>query len=157
MTCDAKTDITEIELLAHTFTEYKIDKSATYTEDATKTAKCDFCTATDTKTVTGSALGLARKFKDQVSAISNDASTDATYAELYSALQTYSTLSDVEKASVATEFSTLQQQISAYNAKAKSANTSIADATEIAFAHIAATGFAFVAALLFLLKRKFFI
>jgi molybdopterin converting factor small subunit len=100
---------------------------------------------------------LDQKFKDEMVALSKDASTETTYAELYSVLQTYATLSDTEKASVATEYATLQQLIENYNTKSQVANTELAEATEIAFAPIVATGFAFLAALWFLLKKKFFI
>ena len=66
-------------------------------------------------------------------------------------------LSDEEKANVATEFASVQQMIDAYNETAQTANNELADATEIAFAPIVATGFTFLAALWFLLKKKFFI
>ena len=40
----------------HSFTNYVSDDNATYTEDGTKTAKCDHCGATDTIPVPGSKL-----------------------------------------------------------------------------------------------------
>ena len=155
--CEDKADITEVAALGHSFTNYKFNNDATYTENGTETAKCDRCDVTDTRTDEDSALGLDQKFKDEMAALSKDASTETTYAELYSVLQTYATLSDTEKASVATEYATLQQLIENYNTKAQVANTELAEATEIAFAPIVATGFAFLAALWFLLKKKFFI
>lgn len=155
--CDDRADITEVAALGHSFTDYKSNNDATYTEDGTKTAKCDRCNETDTVTDEGSALGLEQKFKDEMAALSKDANTETTYAELYSVLQTYATLSDTEKASVATEYATLQQLIENYNTKSQVANTELAEATEIAFAPIVATGFAFLAALWFLLKKKFLI
>ena len=51
----------------------------------------------------------------------------------------------------------LQKLVDDYNAKAQAANTELADATEIAFAPITTTGFVFLAALWFMLKKKFFI
>ena len=67
------------------------------------------------------------------------------------------TLSKEEKANVATEFATVQQMINEYNEKTRVANSELAAATEIAFSPIVATGFTFLAALWFLLKKKFFI
>lgn len=50
--CDA-TD----EKQAHSFTNYVCNNDATCTDDQTETAKCDFCDATDTRTVVDSAIG----------------------------------------------------------------------------------------------------
>lgn len=41
----------------HTFTNYVSNNDATCTVDGTETAKCDYCNATDTKTIVGSATG----------------------------------------------------------------------------------------------------
>jgi len=155
--CGDKANVTEVAALGHSFTAYVSNNNATYTENGTETAKCDRCDVTDTRTDEDSALGLDQKFKDEMVALSKDANTETTYSELYSVLMTYSTLSDVEKANVATEYATLQQLIENYNTKAQAANTELADATEVAFAPIVATGFTFLAALWFLLKKKFFI
>ena len=155
--CDDKADVTEVAALGHSFTDYKSNDNATYTEDGTETSKCDRCTVTDTRSDEDSALGLDQKFKDELAAMTKDANTETKYAELYALLQTYATLSDEEKANVAIEFAMVQQMISAYNQKAQTANSELADATEIAFAPIVATGFTFLAALWFLLKKKFFI
>ncbi len=147
----------ETPALGHSFTKYTFNNDATYTKDGTKTAKCDRCNATDTQTDKGSALGLAQKFKDEMAALSGNSGTESTYMELYSVLQTYASLSEEEKASVAAEYTVLQQMITAYNAKAQTANKELADATEIAFAPMVSAGFVFLAALWFLLKKKFFI
>ena len=155
--CDDKADVTEVEALGHSFTDYKSNDDATYTEDGTETSKCDRCAVTDTRTGEDSALGLDQKFKDELEVMTKDTNTETTYSELYALLQTYATLSDEEKANVATEFAIVQQMIGAYNQKAQIANNELADATEIAFAPIVATGFTFLAALWFLLKKKFFI
>ena len=141
----------------HSFTNYTSNNDATYTEDGTKTSKCDHCDETDMQIEEGSALGLTQKFKDEMSALSEGASTEATYMELYSVLLTYASLSDEEKADVESEYSVLLQMINDYNAKAQTANEELADATEIAFAPIASAGFVFLAAVWFLLKKKFFI
>ena len=155
--CENKSDITEVEVLGHSFTDYKSNNDATYTENGTETAKCNRCTVTDTRTDEDSALGLDQKFKDEMTALSKNADVETTYAELYSVLQTYATLSDAEKMNVTAEYATLQQLIENYNAKVQVANTELADATEIAFAPIAINGFTFIAALWVLLKKKFFI
>ena len=83
--------------------------------------------------------------------------TENNYTELYAVLQTYTLLSEEEKAMVAGEFATLQQMIDSYNAKAETANNELAEATEMAFAVIASTGFTFLSALWFVLRRKFLI
>lgn len=155
--CDDRDDVTKIPALGHSFTDYKSNSDATYTADGTKTAKCDRCDNTNTITDKGSALGLDKKFKDELAALTNDANFETTYSELYSLLQTYATLSKEEKANVATEFATVQQMINEYNEKTRVANSELADATEIAFSPIVATGFTFLAGLWFLLKKKFFI
>lgn len=155
--CEDKADVTEIPALGHSFTDYRSNHDATYTDNGTETAKCDRCDVTDTRSDEDSALGLDQKFKDEMAALSENASTEMTYAELYAVLQTYAALPDAEKMNVATEYAALEQLIEAYNIKAKTANAELANATEIAFAPIAATGFVFVAALWFLLRKKFFI
>ena len=154
--CEVCSAIEDIPL-GHSFGDYVSNNDATYTVNGTKTAKCDRCDQTDTVTDEESALGLDQKFKDEFAVLTNDADTETTYSKLYALLQTYATLSDEEKANVATEFITVQQMINAYNEKAQTANSELADATEIAFAPIVATGFAFLAVLWFLLKKKFFI
>ncbi len=57
----ALTDQTKViqtkKALGHSFTHYVSDGGATCTADGTKTAKCDRCTATNTITDAGSALG----------------------------------------------------------------------------------------------------
>lgn len=146
-----------VDTLNHSFTNYVSNNDAIYTEDGTKTAKCDHCSKTDTVTDVGSALGMAQKFRDEMAELNTNGNTESTYMELYAILQTYSTLSAEEKAEVATEFATLQQMINAYNAKAQTANNELAEATEIAFAPIAATSFAFLAALWFVLRKKFLV
>ena len=45
------------EANGHSFTDYASDNNATCTTDATETAKCDNCDATDTRTVAVSATG----------------------------------------------------------------------------------------------------
>ncbi|MBO4432843.1 MAG: dockerin type I repeat-containing protein, partial [Clostridia bacterium] len=48
---------TEIAALGHSFTNYVSDANETCTDDGTKTAKCDRCSATDTVLNAGSRLG----------------------------------------------------------------------------------------------------
>ena len=157
--CDDRIDLIEIESFntEHSFTDYKSDNNATYTEDGTKTAKCDNCSATDTVVDVGSALGLTQKFLEEVAALSTDADMEVTYAELYSALKTYAALSETEKSAVEAEYETLMAFVEEYNLRAQMANNELADATEFAFAPIVATGFAFMAALWFVLRKKFLI
>jgi len=146
-----------VDALGHSFTNYVSNNDAIYTEDGTKTAKCDRCNEKNTITDEGSALGMAQKFRDEMAALNKNADTETTYSELYAVLQTYTFLSAKEKEDVAKEFATLQQMINAYNAKAQTANNELAKATENAFAPIAVTSFTFLAALWFLLRKKFLV
>ena len=145
------------DILGHSFTNYISNNDATYTEDGTKTAKCDRCDETDTIVDVGSAFGMVQKFRDEMAKLNQNANTETTYGELYAVLQTYATLSAEEKAEVANEFTALQQIINAYNTKAQTANNELAEATEIAWAPIAAVSFPFLAALWFLLRKKFLV
>ena len=146
-----------VDALGHSFTNYVSNNDATYTEDGTKTSKCDRCDETDTIVDVGSAFGMAQKFRDEMVELNTNGNAETTYMELYAVLQTYSTLSGKEKAEVAKEFATLQQMINAYNAKAETANNELTEATELAFAPIAVTSFAFLAALWFVLRKKFLV
>ena len=150
-------EATEETPLGHSFVHYISNNDATYTEDGTKTATCERCDKKDTLTDLGSALGLVQNFKDEVAALSKDTAPEIAYAELYSAMQTYAALSDEEKQSVQEEHQVLCQAVHEYNEKVKTANGELADATEVALAPITVTGFAFLAALWFLLKKKFLI
>ena len=121
------------------------------------TAKCDRCSVRSTIVDVGSALGFVQKFIDQVNALSKDASMEVTYGELYRALETYNILSDDEKESVKESYNVLQMQIKTYNNKADTSNSELAKASELSFAVMASSGFAFLAALWLLLKKKFLV
>ena len=101
-------------------------------------------------------LGYLSDFVAAVNGLSEGLSAEATYAQLYSALQIYAKLTASEKESAKAEFLTLQAAIEAYNAKAELANGELASATEMAFLPIT-VGFTFLGALWFLLKKKFLI
>ena len=141
----------------HRFTAYTSNNDATYTEDGTKTAQCDVCDVIETVTDQGSALGLDQRFKDELAAMTQEANMETAYGELYALLQTYALLSEEEKANVTAERESVQRMINEYNQKAQAANRELADATEVAFAPVAAAGFPFLAALWVLLKKRFFI
>ena len=93
-------------------------------------------------------------FIDAVQNLSEMQSSEVTYGELYTALVLYSKLSEDEKQSVSDSFAILQTAIEDYNAEAKLVNNELAKATENAFAPITVS-FAFLAALWFVLKKKF--
>ena len=139
----------------HNFTDYKSNNDATYTEDGTMTGTCANCGLVDTKIDEGSALGLAQKFKDEMAVLAEKETV--SYDDLYAIIQTYSTLTDTDKSEAEAEFAELQKMINEYNAKAQIANNELAEASEIALAAIVPADFAFLAALWFLLKKKFFI
>ena len=71
-------------------------------------------------------------------------------------MQLYAKLTDEEKQEVNDSFIALQAAIESYNAKADVVNEEMKKATEVAFIPISAS-FAFLAALWFLLKKKFWI
>ena len=95
-------------------------------------------------------------FIDAVNNLSENASAEVAYSEIYSALQVYAKLTEEEKEKATASFEILQQAIKAYNNKANTANNELADATKIAFMPIS-TSFVFLAALWFLLRKKFMI
>ena len=99
------------------------------------------------------ASGYLQSFIDAVAELSENQSAEATYEELYSALQIYASLTDEEKEEASESFAVLQSAIEEYNAKAALANNESAVATEIAFASISAC-FTYLAALWLLLKKK---
>lgn len=97
-------------------------------------------------------LGYSQVFIDAVMALPKYRSAEATYSELYSALQIYAKLTVEEKSEVNEYFLLLQELIESYNANATVANTEAEKATEVAFAPIA-MNFVFLAALWALLKK----
>ena len=115
---------------------------------------CDSCDLYETREI--AALGYMQAFVDAVAGLSKDQSAEATYNELYAALQLYGKLTDEEKQEVNESFLVLQSEINAYNSKAETANTELKNATEIAFVPISVS-FTFLAALWFLLKKKFWV
>jgi hypothetical protein len=115
---------------------------------------CSVCGHYENRDV--AALGYLQAFINAVENLSENESAENTYSELYSALLLYSKLTDDEKQEVNEEFLVLQAAINAYNSKAEMANTELKNATEIAFIPISAS-FTFLAALWFLLKKKFWI
>jgi hypothetical protein len=118
-------------------------------------AVCNVCGTTSTIPDTGSALGLVRRFCDEVGAIDTGAAADVLYTALYKASYTYSLLSDEEKASVSTEADVLKAAIEEYNAIAEGANNDLTEATELALSPLSGIGFAALAALIALIKRRF--
>ena len=76
---------------------------------------------------------FVQNFKDSVADISNADTVEAKYEKIQSALKSYSGLNVHEKKEVANEYQTLQSAVSAYNTNAKNANTSLAEASKVAF------------------------
>ena len=111
--------------------------------------KCDYCETRDI-----APLGYVNDFIDAVNSFTEDQSLEDTFSELYTALVLYSKLSEDEKQSVSDSFTILQLAIEDYNDEAKLVNKELANATEVAFAPITVS-FAFLAALWFILKKKF--
>ena len=142
----------------HIFGEYAYNNDATYTEDGTATALCMYCKATDTVKVEGSALGLARKFLDEVAAISLDENVSAVvrYEAIVAAIRTYSLLSEEEQGEVGAAHARLLEAISLYNKNATEINNDHTEATELALAAFAGS-FILLPALFWLLKKRFMV
>ncbi len=94
------------------------------------------------------------KFIAAVANLSENASPEVAYNEIYAALQLYAKLTEEEKVEASEAFHLLQSAIHAYNTKAQTANNELAEATRVAFLPIGAS-FVFLGALWFLLKKKF--
>ena len=151
--CDYTTYV-EIPAKGHEFGEWIQTVAPGCETKGEERRECANCDHYETREI--EALGYLQAFVDAVDALSRDQSAETKYNELYSALQLYAKLTDAEKAEASEEFLVLQTAINAYNSKAETANTELKNATEIAFAPISAS-FAFLAALWFLLKKKFWI
>ena len=117
----------------HTFKTYISNGDATYTADGTKTATCEYCSATHTVTDVGSALGLPQQFKDEMSDFTQDDPATAAYSDLYTLLLLYSTLSTEEKEAVKEEYQVLRQAIEQYNEKVDEINGETQVANQLAF------------------------
>ncbi len=96
-------------------------------------------------------------FNEKVTALVDGAVSEELYGKIYEAIQIYNTFNEEEKQEVEESYQKLLVSIEAYNAEAKVINNEQVNATEIAFAPIATTSFTFLAALWFLLKKKFFV
>jgi len=152
--CDYTTYVELPSKGGHTFGEWERIIDPTPDTAGMDRRTCSVCGHYENRDV--AALGYLKAFIDAVETLSNNESAENTYSELYSALQLYSKLTDDEKQEANEEFLVLQAAINAYNSKAEMANIELNNATEIAFIPISAS-FTFLAALWFLLKKKFWI
>ena len=147
--------ITEGESLGgHIFTNYVSDGNATYTEDGTKTAKCDRCDATNTVPDEGSKLGLAEKFRNECKALHDKMSDEEQFVAYRDLLLLYSSLTEEEKESVSSHYDILKTFIADYNKKAEVVNDSMAEATKLSLSPITVY-FGAVSSLWFVLKKLF--
>jgi molybdopterin converting factor small subunit len=152
--CDYTTYVELPSKGGHTFGEWERIIDPTPDTAGMDRRTCSVCGNHENRDV--AALGYLQAFINAVETLSENESAENTYSELYSALQLYSKLTDDEKQEANEEFLVLQAAINAYNSKAEMANTELKNATEIAFIPISAS-FTFLAALWFLLKKKFWI
>ncbi len=136
----------------HTFGEWERIIDPTPDTAGMDRRTCSVCGNHENRDV--AALGYLQAFINAVETLSENESAENTYSELYSALQLYSKLTEDEKQKANEEYLVLQEAINDYNSKAETANTELKNATEIAFIPISAS-FTFLAALWFLLKKKF--
>ena len=155
--CGAHGDVTFTvgEPSGHIFGEYVYDNNATYTEDGTSTATCQYCGAKDSIVIEGTALGLVRKYLDMVGiALSEDRGMTDKYEAIVSAIQTYELLNDEEKLEVETAHEKLYEAIAAYNEQAVVINKEHIEATDIALT-VFSGAFALLPALLWFVKKRF--
>ena len=113
---------------------------------------CNNCDHYETRSITGT--GYLQEFIGAVENLSKDVSAEVSYSQLYTAIQLYDKLTDEEKQQASGYALALRSAIEAYNAKVNTANDEMTKATNIAFIPVTAT-FAFLTALLLLLKKKF--
>lgn len=155
--CGAHGDVTFTvgEPSGHIFGEYVYDNNATYTEDGTSTATCQYCGAKDSIVIEGTALGLVRKYLDMVGiALSEDRGMTDKYEAIVSAIHTYELLNDEEKLEVETAHEKLYEAIAAYNEQAVVINKEHIEATDIALT-VFSGAFALLPALLWFVKKRF--
>ena len=141
------------DLAPHSFTNYVYNNDATYSQDGTKTAKCNNCDATDTITDIGTKLSRVNEFKEQVANVFTAKTTSERYSAIRNSLIIYELLNEQEKYEVDTYYLALQNEINEYNELAETANNEMDTATSIALASI--SGSMLLAAALYLAKKKF--
>jgi hypothetical protein len=151
--CDYTT-YEEIPANGHTYGEWIHIAAPGCETKGEERRECANCDHYETREI--EPLGYLQAFVDAVDGLSKDQSAETTYNELYAALQLYTKLTDEEKQEVNESFLVIQTAIESYNEKAMVANDEMKKATEVAFIPISVS-FTFLAALWFLLKRKFWI
>ena len=144
-----------VPAIGHAWGEWEQTKEPTYTEAGEETHSCSACGATETRPV--AALGLVRKFQDEVAAVEAAQSRSERYEAICTALTTYGELSEEEKTAVADDYAVLDEAIAAYNASAEAVNGEMNAAMEVAV-KVLSSAVAVVAVLAgawFVLKRLF--
>ena len=149
--CDYTT-YAEIASNGHTFGEWSQTHAPQNETKGEERRDCDDCEFYETREI--DALGYLSEFIDAVTGFSTDQSAEIVYSELYEAVQLYAKLTDEEKEEAYEYILVLQSAIDAYNESVNVVNDEMEVAIEIAFIPISAN-FAFLAALWFLLKKKF--
>ncbi len=96
-------------------------------------------------------------FNDKVELLADNSISEELYGKIYEAIQIYCSFNEDEKQEVEASYQKLLECIEKYNEDAEIVNAEQEKATEIAFAPLVPMGFTFIAAIYFLLKRKFFI
>ena len=129
-------------------------KAPTPSEAGSRRRDCASCSHFETDLL--EPLGYLTPFLDTVAGLSAVSSAEISYSEIVSALALYANLTPDEKAEADEAYRALQDAIATYNAKVSEANGAVAAASEIAFAPICAS-FSFLAALWFLVKKKFYL
>jgi len=135
----------------HTYGDWYEWKAPTYAEAGEERRKCTICDHYESREI--EALGFLEPFMLAVEELSENETTENTYKELYAALKLYTKLTDEEKTEANEAFLVLKAAIEVYNKKAETVNLEHKNATEAAFIPISIS-FSFLAALLFLLKKK---
>ena len=119
-----------IPATGHAWGEWEQTKAPTYTEPGEETHSCSVCGETETRQI--AALGLVRKFKDEVAAVEAAQSRSERFETICTALTTYGELSEEEKAEVTGDYAVLEAAITAYNASAEVVNGEMNAAMEVA-------------------------
>ena len=150
--CDYSTYAEIASAGGHVFSEWVQSIAPGINTPGQERRDCNNCDHYETRSITGT--GYLQEFIGAVENLSKDVSAEVSYSELCTAIQLYDKLTDEEKQQANGYALALRSAIEAYNAKVNTANDEMAKATNVAFIPVTAT-FAFLTALLLLLKKKF--
>ena len=126
--CNTKVETATIPAKGHKYGDWQEVTPPTYDTSGVEKHTCDICNEEESRAI--EPLGLAQKFRDHMSALSDGSVVEIRYGELYAAMEIYSGLTLEEKSEVKAEYDLMLSLISQYNSTASAANSEMADAIE---------------------------